>query len=445
MSRVLSRQRGPNWGATSSVSPATSLRRWGGSKPRLLRLGWASRRFRLRTGWGRGFGPEIAPQCFTLKFVGFADFLGNTATVARLRECVRPRYGEESSRFPQAMILAGPRGAGKYTLAVMLAQAVNCLNPRETDDLPDFCGVCSNCTRIGEAANLDDRVAEAVAAREDLREVDKRETRILIQTHPDVLIIPPDPPQLLIKLGQVRQAIHAAYYRPPAEARRAFTIFTSAAFMKEAANSLLKLLEEPPARTSLILLAENPQELLPTIRSRAVLHRLGALPVAELESLLERRRPTLKPRERALVARLAEGAVGRALTLDLESYFASRQDALVLLRSALAAPGGSDSDYSQLFHATESYRAGADGQEKTISLLRAMGSLLEDLLLVTACTPHLVRNVDLEAELSRMAQTISVDWIEGASYALSQVEQGMRRNLLRSLSLDAMALSLERA
>ena len=82
----------------------------------------------------------------------------------------------------------------------------------------------------------------------------------------------------MIKLGQVRQAIHVAYYRPPVEASRTFTIFTSSAFMKEAANSLLKLLEEPPDHTSLILLTENPQELLPTIRSRAVVHRLGAIP-----------------------------------------------------------------------------------------------------------------------------------------------------------------------
>ena len=56
--------------------------------------------------------------------------------------------------------------------------------------------------------------------------------------------------------------------------------------MKEAANSLLKVLEEPPEHTSLILLTENPQELLPTIRSRAVVHRLGALAAADLEALL---------------------------------------------------------------------------------------------------------------------------------------------------------------
>ena len=365
--------------------------------------------------------------------MGFQDFLGNAATVTHLRESIR------AERFPQSLILAGPRGAGKYTLALMLAQAVNCLQPTESDGLPDFCGVCANCTRTALSANLEALVAEAVEAREQMRDTDKRETRILIQTHPDVLVIPPDPPQLLIKLGQVRQAIHVAYYRPPIEARRTFTIFTTSAFMKEAANSLLKVLEEPPAHTSLILLTENPQELLPTIRSRAVVHRLGALPTANLETLLLKRRPLLKQANRALTARLAEGAVGRALTLDLSVYLASRQDALVLLRTALREP-----DYSTLFHATESYRAGADGQEKTIHLLRAFGSLIEDLLLIVAGTPRLIRNLDIEAELARLSQGLSIDWIDSAARALSQVEQGMRRNLLRSLALDAMAAGLDR-
>jgi DNA polymerase III subunit delta' len=363
--------------------------------------------------------------------VGFSDFLGNSNTVTHLRESVR------SGRFPHSLILAGPRGSGKYTLALMLAQAVNCLNPTESGGLPDFCGVCSNCTRIAAAANLDALVDEAVAARDDLRETDKRDTRILIQTHPDILIVPPDPPQLMIKLGQVRQAIHAAYYRPPIEAARAFTIFTSSAFMKEAANSLLKLLEEPPDGTTLILLAENPQELLPTIRSRAIVHRLGALPAAELESLLAARRPELAAKQRALIARLAQGAVGRALTFDLAAYLASREDALIILRTALREP-----DYSTLFHATESYRGGADGQEKTINLLRALGSLIEDLLLIVAGTPALIRNLDISAELTRLAEGLTVDWIDGAARTLVQVEQGMRRNLLRSLSLDAMAVAM---
>jgi DNA polymerase-3 subunit delta' len=365
--------------------------------------------------------------------VGFADFYGNAETVRHLRESIR------AERFPHSLILAGPKGAGKYTLALMLARAVNCLRQPLTDGLPDFCGECANCLRIGEAVDLEKRVAEAVEAREDLRETDKKETRILIQTHPDVLIVPPDPPQLLIKMGQVRQVIHNAYYRPPNEARRSITVFTSSAFMKEAANSLLKVLEEPPEHLTLIILTENPQEMLPTIRSRAVIHRLGALSAEEIEHLLANRRPELKSTDRALAARLSEGAVGRALMMDLGAYVESRRDGLVVLKTALQEP-----DYTALFKATETYRAGAEGQEKTVKLLRALGSLLEDLMLIMAGTPQLIRNLDIRTELERMAQGLSMDWIDGAARGLGQVETGMRRNLLRSLSLDAMAVGLER-
>ena len=362
--------------------------------------------------------------------MNFTDFLGNQATVRRLRETLT------AGRLPSAMILSGPRGAGKYTLALLLAQAANCLTPITTDGLPDACGVCANCERIVASFALDERFAEAVAAREEMRDVDKKDTRILIQTHPDVMIIPPDPPQLLIKLGQVRTVI-ARIYRRPAQAARAFYIFTASSFMKEAANSLLKVLEEPPEHATLILLSENPSELLPTIRSRAGVLRLGALPAAEIDALLAARRPELKAIERTLVGRLAEGAVGRALGFDLPEYLAYRQDALIVLHTSLAEP-----DYSVLFRMTETYRAGAEGAIKTSGMLHALSLLLEDLLLIHSGVPALVRNTDLVKELTRIAQGVTPRWIEAASRGLDQVEAGMRRNLLRSLSLDAFATSL---
>ncbi len=367
--------------------------------------------------------------------MGFSQFLGNETIVRQLRLSIA------SGRLPQAMILAGAAGAGKYTLALMVARAMNCTGAAEMDSrknggLPDFCGECRNCVQIGNAAPLSARFEEAVAAREELREVDKKETRILIQTHPDVLIIPPDPPQMLIKVGQVRRVIHEIY-RFPSEARRAFYIFTSTGFMKEAANSLLKVLEEPPEFASIFLLAENPGELLATIRSRTSLFRLGALPMSEIEALLAARRGDWKPAQRALVARLSEGAAGRALDFPLETYLASRQDALVLLRTATT-------DSSTLFRLTESYRAGAEGQEKMTGLLRALASILEDLLLLRAGTPSLVRNIDLSSELSRMAGDVSLEWIEAAAQAANRLESGMRRNLLRSLALDAFAAELVR-
>ncbi|HVJ07692.1 MAG TPA: hypothetical protein VM554_04870 [Acidisarcina sp.] len=362
--------------------------------------------------------------------MGFSDFWGNEPTVRHLREGIR------AGHIPPALILAGPRGSGKYTLSLMLAQAINCLRQPESDGLPDFCGECANCLRIAEAQPLDTRIEEAVSAREEMRDADKKETRILIQTHPDILVVPPDPPQLLIKMGQVRRVIHGMY-RFPSDARHAIYIFTSTAFMKEAANSLLKVLEEPPAYASIFLLAENPGELLPTIRSRSIVYRLGALPTETIEALLAQRHPEWKAPQRALIARLAEGAVGRALGFDLAGYMASRQDALVIVKNALAEP-----DHSALFRMTETYRAGAEGQQKTAALLRALASLLEDMLLLQSGTAGLVRNIDLLPELTRLSASVSVGWIDAAARGLNQVEAGMRRNLLRSLSLDAFATEL---
>src|SRR5579859_6258235 len=282
----------------------------------------------------------------------FSDFHGNAEVVQRLREMIARDH------LPHAVVLAGGQGAGKYTLALMLAQTLNCLTPPKSDGLPDFCGTCANCVRIAQAGDLDARFAEAVEARENLRDADKKETRLFVQTHPDVLIIPPDPPQMMIKVDQVRHVIETIYYRP-AEARERVYIFTSSAFMKEAANSLLKVLEEPPEFASIFLLTENAGEFLPTIRSRSMTFNLGALPFTEIENRLAPLRPQWNARQRALVARLSEGAVGRALSFDLEGYVAARSHALILLKSALG--GG---DHTELFKATETYRAGAEGREK---------------------------------------------------------------------------------
>src|SRR5271169_1750043 len=99
----------------------------------------------------------------------FSDFYGNSEAVNRLRDMLA------RNRFPHAVILAGPSGSGKYTLALMLAKAMNCLAPATTEGLPDFCGKCSNCVRIAQAEDLDARVIEAVEAREALRDADKKE------------------------------------------------------------------------------------------------------------------------------------------------------------------------------------------------------------------------------------------------------------------------------
>lgn len=365
----------------------------------------------------------------------FSEFVGNPSVVTDLRAAVA------AGRLPRSLILTGASGAGKYTLALLLTLALECdLQPREAADdgrfLAGFCGHCRQCVRILEATDLPARVAEAVAAREEMRETDKKDTRILVQTHPDVLIVPPDPPQLLIKLGQIRTLIGRAQY-VATEARARVFLITSGAFMKEAANSLLKLLEEPPEAVYLLLLADKVSDLLPTIRSRCAVARLGALDGDEIESLLKDRRPQLSPRERSLLAKLSEGAAGRALSFDLPAYVAARADALVVLSQLEQAR-----DHAPLFRMTETYRAGAEGQGKVEALLQALSRLLEDILLLQGGAPAQIRNIDLGTELARLADALDLPGLEAAVRAVDAVHAGLRRNLLRSLSLDALALGL---
>jgi DNA polymerase-3 subunit delta' len=362
----------------------------------------------------------------------FSDFHGNSEIVLRIREML------SRDRFPHAVILAGPAGSGKYTLVTMIARAMNCQERPVTDGLPDFCSKCSNCVRIAQMEDLESRCAEAVEAREALKETEKKETRLFIQSHPDVMVIPPDPPQLMIRVDQVRRVIETIYFRP-SEGRERVFIFTDSAFMKEAANSLLKVLEEPPEFATIFLLAENPGELLPTIRSRSMVLTLRSLSRQEIEGYLGEHRPEWKPQERALVARLSEGAVGRARNFDLMAYREAREHGLVILKTALRT-----GEHSELFKITETYRAGAEGRAKIDRLSSCLYSLLQDLLFLESNSPDLVRNTDLMPELKQLSSVADFDWLSCAAERLAEVERGLRRNLLRSLSLDAFEAALER-
>jgi DNA polymerase-3 subunit delta' len=132
--------------------------------------------------------------------------------------------------------------------------------------------------------------------------------------------------------------------------------------------------------------------------------------------------------------------LGRARSFDLDAYVAARADALAILNSALV--GG---EHTQLFKITESYRPGAEGRERTERLLRTLYSLLRDLMFLESGSPHLVHNTDIQSQLNKLAEAADFNWIAGASDRLAEVERGMRRNLLRSLSLDALGLALEKS
>ena len=323
----------------------------------------------------------------------------------------------------------------------MLARAMNCLEkPSHRRPARFLRALLQLHSHRAWPQDLDARFAEAVEARENLRETDKKETRIFVQTHPDVLVIPPDPPQMMIKVDQVRHVIETIYYRP-GEAPESVYIFTGSAFMKEAANSLLKVLEEPPEFATIFLLTENAGELLPTIRSRSMIFTLGALCVRrDSRSNSPSFVPIGTPSQRALVARLSEGAMGRALSFDLEGYIAARSHALVMLKSALGTGGPQRTVQDDRNLPAGRRRPPKDRQPASDALLAARRSDVPAIGHTATGPKH--RHPRRAEENVREAADFA--WLQRAAEGLGEVERGLRRNLLRSLSLDAFAAALER-
>ena len=240
-----------------------------------------------------------------------------------------------TERVPHAMLFAGPRGVGKFTLARMFAQAANCERLRD-----DSCGECATCRSIARLADPAPLIAQGLAERGESADAAMVERMpLILETHPDVWAIVPDPVRLknpvvrpVLHVGQLRAVQRAAYFKPVAR-RRVFILDGVETMRWDLANIFLKILEEPPETATLILLTTNPYALLPTIRSRCVQFFFSALQTESVEQIL-RDRTQIAPAERKLAAQLAEGSPGEAVSLDLAEATELRRVVLRVLASA---------------------------------------------------------------------------------------------------------------
>jgi DNA polymerase-3 subunit delta' len=199
---------------------------------------------------------------------------------------------------------------------------------------------------------------------------------------------------------------------------------------EQAANSLLKTLEEPPPQLILIMTARNPYDLLPTIRSRTVPFRLTRLTADEMRVFAKMR--SLDHPERRL--RLAEGSPGLAVSLDLGTYDRRRDAMLTLLKVA----GGLEPFGSWLKHSDS---IAARRTEKLESYLDVLYVLLEDTLRLANHVKPL-RNEDVRAQLEPLANHVTFDWIRAAVARADEMLVLGRRNIQKALALDAFATTL---
>ncbi len=334
-------------------------------------------------------------------------FHGNPGVAATLEDMVSRR------RIPQTILLDGPHGIGKATLARRFGSLLmDGAEKIEKDDLslPDNLSIVSEREKWPSEKRVDDP--------------------LLFSTHPDFLTFAPDGPLRQLSIQQMRVLKERSQFKPLRGDWRVFLIDQIDRANEQAANSLLKVLEEPPSHLILILTAENPYNLLPTIRSRAVPFHLEPLAESEMRPFIAERH--LDQPERRLA--LASGSPGIAISMDLDAYDKRRSAMLTLLQV-----GAGQAPFAEWARAGEAIAVRKT--EKLDYYLDVLYVLLEDLLLLQqGRTP--IRNFDAQAELEAISARVSFEWIRNAVKRVDELVGLLRRNIQKSIALDAFALEL---
>jgi DNA polymerase-3 subunit delta' len=324
----------------------------------------------------------------------FSSLVGNE----RLKRLLQRAVAED--RIRQGLIFAGPRGVGKHQFALSLAQALNCRRPINGD----ACGTCDQCVKI--------------AARE----------------HIDVETIVAD--GQFIRISQMREMAEKSNYRPYDGRRRIYILDDAERLNLNAANSILKVLEEPPETTLLVLVTAKPYALLQTIRSRCQMLSFAQLTAPELEAFLNEnyKRPA---QENRLLARLARGSIGRALEIDLGIYREQRAMMVELIETVIISR-----DTMKLMQAAE-HLAKKLEREEFERHLDALLVLLADVFhLKLGETAESLTNVDIAPRLERIAEAATLEQIADWVDKIEGVMQGLARNLNRQLAMEEMLLAL---
>ncbi|MCC7154310.1 MAG: DNA polymerase III subunit delta' [Bryobacterales bacterium] len=336
----------------------------------------------------------------------FDNFIGNPAVVASLATMAR------TERIPQTILLDGPEGVGKATLArrfgaLLLGQP----DKIEQDDL--------SLPHNGEL----------IAEREKWTSEKRAEDPLLFSTHPDFVTFPPEGPLRQISIQQMRLLKERAQFKPLKGRWRVFLIDQMDRANAQAADSLLKTLEEPPEHLIIILTAENVYDLPATIRSRSVSFHLSPLSDGDMRQFIALRGLT----EGAERLALAGGSPGLAASLDFAAY-EKRRAVLIAMLEASAGEG----NFATWVTQSESFvQSKPEKLDRSIKLLY---SLLEDLLVLSSGGSNL-RNRDLEPRLQKIAARVSFEWIRKAVSLADEFGGLQRRNVQKGLIIDHFVVS----
>jgi len=328
--------------------------------------------------------------------------IGNEQIVERLQAALA------NGRLSHAYLLCGPSGIGKTALATALAQTLNCREPEPP------CGACSSCRRIAAGG------------------------------HPDVVTIALESNRTLIGIDRMRELRLSAALKPYEGPWRIFIILEADLLSSDAANTLLKTLEEPPPGVLIVLTTAAEDRVLPTIRSRCQALHLQRVPAPVLTTALVERFALPVPDAEALAA-LAQGCPGAAIQAagDPENI-EKLEDGLARLRELLEADlperlivAGTMVDTGS----AGASPAGAGGGRASLQDILARWELWwRDLLLVhQGCPTGLVYTAERE-NYQRIARGLEVGQVHHALKSIQLARQQLEQNALPRLVLDVLSL-----
>ena len=340
----------------------------------------------------------------------FDHLIGNDDTKKLLMRLAADR------RVPQSMLFAGPEGVGKKLFAFELARMLLC---REGG-----CQSCPTCARIGIF---------------DIPKPEKGEDYdvVFLSDHPDVGLVLPYKRNL--RVGAIRDLEREAHFRPFEADNRVFIIDDADKMNDSSANALLKTLEEPPPTTYLILVTARPDGLLQTIRSRCQNVRFAGVAHTEVETLLASS-GRLSPEDAVLAARLSEGSVGRALSLDIEWFKRVRDSMIDVFRAALLS-----GDISLMLQTSEAIND-AKNKERYEDTIAILESVVRDVFVLSKGAERTwIVNADVSDILSELSSQTTTAMIERWINEIEDLQFNYLVNINRKVATDGLFVKMAAA